>query len=314
MLTDIFQRGNLQKIEKEIEMKISGHTIPFAVLGHPIGHTLSPVMHNAAFEKMGIDAIYLAFDVHPNDLISVLHAMGKMKFRGVNLTVPLKEIAFNGIQDLDTSARVLGAVNTVSYLPDGRMIGYNTDGYGFLTALKESFGIEVNGLKVFIYGCGGAGRAVALTCAIEKAEEIILTDIVVEKCIRVSDEIKKLNPFVKVVVCETNDKNVEKLSYFADLIVQCTPCGMKKDDKSPLDVSAFRKGTYVYDLVYIYPETDFMKKARSAGALAANGLGMLLHQGAKALSIWLGCDVPLDVMRRALENEVYGKILRKNNG
>ena len=145
-------------------MNISGHTQPFAVVGHPIGHTLSPVMHNASFAALGLDAIYLAFDVKPERLMAVLPALRSMGFGGVNLTIPHKEVAFRGLEKLDASALLLGAVNTVQF-SEGGMIGHNTDGFGFLRALDEAFGRNTTDDSVFVLGSGGAGRAVALMAA-----------------------------------------------------------------------------------------------------------------------------------------------------
>ena len=152
--------GTSTAIARDMEVarhvKLSGHTKPYAVLGHPIGHTLSPVMHNASFQALGLDAIYLAFDVHPDRLMEVLPAMRDMGFGGVNLTVPLKEAAFRGLKELGPSAQWLGAVNTVEFRPDGTLKGHNTDGQGFLTALQEAFDLRVAGKRLFVLGCGGA--------------------------------------------------------------------------------------------------------------------------------------------------------------
>ena len=172
--------------------------MPFAVLGHPIGHTLSPVMHNASIKKLGMNAIYLAFDVEPKRLMEVLHSMAGMGFRGVNLTVPLKEVAFKGLKQLDISAQRLGSVNTIEFLADGSLKGYSTDGKGFLIAIKEAFGKTVKGMRVLVLGSGGAGRAVAITCAAEKAAEIIVTDVDVKRAKRVAAEIRNLVPGTKV--------------------------------------------------------------------------------------------------------------------
>ena len=125
-------------------MNLSGHTKPFAVLGHPIGHTLSPVMHNASIQELNFDGIYLALDVHPDRLMEVLPSMALMGFAGVNLTVPHKEVAFHGLDNLDASAKLFGAANTVEFTENG-MVGHNTDGYGFLKALEEAFGKTVEG-------------------------------------------------------------------------------------------------------------------------------------------------------------------------
>lgn len=284
--------------------RLSGHTRPFAVLGHPIGHTLSPVMHNAALYALGMDAVYLAFDVAPERLMEVLPAMAAMGFRGVNLTVPLKEEAFRGLKDLDESARLLRAVNTVEFCKDG-LRGHNTDGTGFLLALEEAFAVQVKGLSVFVLGCGGAGRAVALTCATNGAARIVLGDTDETRAGQVAKEIRALGLSAVAEPIAATPDVWAAASLRADLVVQATPLGMKKDDASVLPPGAFRVGQLTFDLVYMYPETAFMGAARLGGARSANGLGMLLHQGAKAFSIWTGIQPPVDIMRQALQAEVY---------
>lgn len=277
-------------------MHISGHTKPFAVLGHPIGHTLSPVMHNASLQALGWDAIYLAFDVKPEHLLLVLSSMKDMGFRGVNLTIPHKEVAFKGLTELDDSARLLGSVNTVQFTETG-MVGHNTDGFGFLKAMDEAFGSNVSGASLFVLGTGGAGRAVALTSARAGATKIMLQDLDKHRTENVAAEVRKQFPSVAVTVGGDSRE--------ADVIVQCTPLGMKKTDSSPLTPESFRAGQRAFDLVYMYPETAFMAAAKAGGAKAANGLGMLLHQGARAFAIWTGVEPRVDEMRKALEQAVY---------
>jgi shikimate dehydrogenase len=283
---------------------LSGHTQPFAVLGHPIGHTLSPVMHNAAFEALGMDAIYLAFDVAPERLMGVLPAMRDMGFRGVNLTVPLKEVAFRGFPDLEPGARALGAVNTVQFLPEG-LKGHNTDGLGFLRAVAEAFGLSVTGKTLFVLGCGGAGRAVAITAAKSGAARLILADIDDGRSQRLATELAMLTPGVTVTTTGNNTGAWLAPAREADLLVQASPIGMKPADPCPLPPEAFRAGHLAFDLVYNLPETGFMRAAAAGGAQAVNGLGMLLHQGAEAFSIWTGRPAPIDVMRQALQAALY---------
>lgn len=286
-------------------MNLSGHTKPFAVFGHPIGHTLSPIMHNASLQSLEMDAIYLAFDVHPDKLMSVLPAMRDMGFGGVNLTVPLKEVAYNGLELLDDTAKNLGAVNTVQFLEDGSIKGHNTDGYGFLAAVKEAFNCSVKDLSIFILGSGGAGRAVAITCAVEGAKKIAIADLDEERTFRLKDEIGKIAPATDVEVIP-NDKILwAEACSKAELVVQATPVGMKPDDPSLLDETAFRSGQMIFDLVYMYPQTAFMKEAVAAGAKAANGLDMLLYQGARAFTIWTGKEPDVEAMRDALKKSVY---------
>ncbi len=285
-------------------MNLSGHTKPFAVLGHPIGHTLSPAMHNASMQKLGFDGIYLALDVHPDRLMEVLPSMALMGFAGVNLTVPHKEIAFQGLEKLDESAKLFGAANTVEFADDG-MVGHNTDGYGFLKALEEAFDKAVEGDSVFVLGCGGAGRATALQAATKGVTALVLADIDAERIQRLNDEIIGLTPNVEVIQALEKPKQIE-LCRGCDLVVQASPVGMKKDDPSLLPPEAFRAGQRAFDLIYMYPETAFLSTAHGAGAKIANGLGMLLHQGARAFEIWTGVEPSVPAMRKALESAVYG--------
>ncbi len=285
-------------------MNLSGHTKPFVVLGHPIGHTLSPIMHNASMQELAFDGIYLALDVHPDELMEVLPAMAKMGFAGVNLTVPHKEIAFRGLDKLDESAQLLGAANTVHFSDEG-MVGYNTDGYGFMKALEEAFGKTIQGDAVFVLGCGGAGRATALMAAKEGAKSLVLADIDAERVQRLEDEIKALAPAVEITQALDDATKIE-LCRTCDVVVQASPVGMKQDDPSLLPPEAFCEGQRAFDLIYMYPETAFLTTAREAGAEIANGLGMLLHQGARAFEIWTGTKPSVPAMRKALELAVYG--------
>ncbi|TAN35782.1 MAG: shikimate dehydrogenase [Verrucomicrobia bacterium] len=286
-------------------MKIGSQTKVYAVLGHPIGHTFSPAMHNAAFAALGLDALYCAFDVAPQTLLGVLTAMREMGLGGLNLTVPLKEVAFRGLARLDASAKRLGAVNTIEFAHEG-LVGHNTDGYGFLRAHEEAFGCTPKDSKVFVLGAGGAGRAVALMCAEAGAREITLGDLDVIRCHRVAGEIRDHFSACAVHVSLNTDHWPEAVQA-AELIVQATPVGMKADEKPLLGAAAFHQGQRFFDLIYWFPETIHMQMARAAGATAANGLGMLLHQGARAFEIWTGQTAPLDAMRTALENELAAR-------
>ncbi|HMP74071.1 MAG TPA: shikimate dehydrogenase [Kiritimatiellia bacterium] len=281
---------------------LSGYTKPYAVLGHPIGHTLSPVMHNASIASLGLDAIYLAFDVHPDRLLPVLEAMQSMGFGGVNLTIPHKEVAFRGLDQLDESARLVGAVNTVAFTPQG-LVGHNTDGYGFLKAMEESGG-GIEGKRIFVLGAGGAGRAVALVSARAGAAQIALADLDHSRCEAVAAEIHHAAPGIEALLATTPDQQIARCRE-ADIIVQATPVGMKPGDRPLLPSQAFRPGQHAFDLIYMVPETIFMAEARLGGATTANGLGMLLHQGARAFEIWTGQSPDIHAMRTALERAVY---------
>jgi shikimate dehydrogenase len=261
-------------------------------------------MHNASLRALDRDAVYLAFDVAPGRLDAVLPAMRDMGFGGVNLTVPLKEVGLQCMDELDASAGLVGAVNTVEFTDTGAMRGHNTDGAGFLLALQEAFGAHVEGRSVFMLGCGGAGRGVAITCAREGAASLCLTDIDTARAQRLRKEIESVAAGVAVRTVPPDEAAAACPD--ADLVVQATPVGMKPTDPPLLKADAFREGQCVFDLVYMYPETAFMAEAGKAGAEAANGLGMLLHQGAHAYRIWTGEEPDVAAMREALESAVYG--------
>lgn len=285
-------------------MNISGTTTPYAVLGHPVSHSLSPAMHNASLESLGEDEVYLAFDVAPEKLLQVLEAMRAMGFGGVNLTVPLKQVAREGLSLIDDSAWLLGAVNTVEFTDEG-MVGHNTDGYGFTQAVYEAFDFEIEGRSVFVLGCGGAGRAVALTCADLGAGAIVLSDVDEERVCQVRSEIADMGSQATLASPGGPEEQIE-LCRAADLVIQASPVGMRPDDPLLLKAEAFRSGQLVYDLIYMFPETRLLTEARAAGALVSNGLGMLLHQGARSYKIWTGRDPDIEAMRTALEQSVYG--------
>ena len=328
-------------------MNISTSTRLFAVLGHPIAHSLSPRMQNAAIQEMGLDAVYLSFDVRPERLMNTLKLMAEIGFSGVNLTVPLKEVAFRGLKNLDPNAKILGSLNTVKFLGremicagkggpaaprtgissakssvaaerDGHRItdsllemkGYSTDGPGFLAALKNKFKRSPKGLAVFLLGCGGAGRAVGLTCASAGAKKIILTDSEPARADKLMADLKALKPAPDVEIVPDDRSARNRAACAAELIVQATPIGMHKTDAPLLDAEAFSKKQMLYDLIYMFPETGLMKIARKQGALTANGIDMLAFQGALSLEIWTGEKAPADLMRKELEKAVYGSVKR----
>ncbi len=286
-------------------IRISGSTRSYAVLGHPVAHSLSPVMHNASIENLGIDAVYLAYDVCPGDLKAALNAMRAMNFGGVNLTVPLKETAVPLMSSLADSARLLGAVNTVRFASSG-LEGHNTDGSGFLRALEECFGQGVEGENLLIIGCGGAGRAVALTAAVNGVRGIALSDIERERTMLLAGEIGRAAPGVTVKTAG-NAAELKDFASRAGLIIQASPVGMDASEAPLLSSEVFDTGQRLFDLVYNHPETAIMREAKSAGAQTANGLSMLLHQGAISFEIWTGMQPDMEAMRSALQKAVYGE-------
>ncbi|HKL20469.1 MAG TPA: hypothetical protein VJ904_01610, partial [Tichowtungia sp.] len=206
---------------------------------------------------------------------------------------------------LNKSAQILGAVNTVEFSDDGP-VGHNTDGYGCLKALEEAFGKTAADDDVFVLGCGGAGRAVALMAALDGAKSIALADVDADRTAALAAEISERTPAVEIFQCLEKENQTARCRA-ADLIIQASPVGMKKEDPSLMPPDAFCDGQRVFDLIYMYPETALLTVAREQGAQVANGLGMLLHQGAKAFEIWTGIRPDVAAMRTALETAVYGE-------
>ncbi|MCX6993284.1 MAG: shikimate dehydrogenase [Kiritimatiellaeota bacterium] len=287
-------------------ININPSTTPYAVLGHPIRHSLSPRMQNAAFEALAMDAVYLAFDVPPEKLMQTLPVLAELGFAGLNLTVPLKEVAFRGLADLDEAARRLGSVNTIK-IDAGGLKGFSTDGEGFLRAVRETFDLSVKGLSLFLLGCGGAGRAVAMACAAAGAKRIMLADADRTRLTKLEADLRALGLKTDISAVGTEPQAWRRVCREAELVVHATPVGMHTGEPSVLPPDAFHSGQRVYDLIYMSPETVLMHAAREAGARTSNGLGMLLHQGALSFSIWTGREAPVAVMRRVLEEAVYGK-------
>lgn len=273
-----------------------------AVLGSPVAHSASPAMHNAAFQALGLNWCYVAFEVDPRNLRSAIEGARALNIAGFNLTVPHKLLAVEMMDELDESAKMYGAVNTVKFeRSDGatRVIGFNTDADAIATALREGLGVKLRGAKVLLLGAGGAGRTAALKLASERVAELYLANRTVSKAEEITNEITKRFPSVKVATGYPPGK--------IDLILNATSLGLKPADTSPLDEEQFTlsHAKAVYDMIYRPAQTRLLASAKRAGCETANGLGMLLHQGAKAFKIWTGKTAPIEVMRRALVSEVY---------
>jgi shikimate dehydrogenase len=290
-----------------------------AVYGHPVKHSASPAMHNAAIVELGLNWRYLAFDVEPADLRAAITGAQRMKFIGLNLTVPHKLLALEMLDELDTSARTYGAVNTVLFegrtqsadwaplrscdpgeVRETRSRGFNTDAFGIAQSLREDLGMNVL-RSVLVLGAGGAARAAILKLADGGAKDLYLVNRTVTKAEQIAKEIRDRFPEVEVHLSYPANK--------VDLVLNATSLGLKANDPLPYDSArfSFKDGGAAYDMIYQPAETRFLKEAAGAGCRTANGLGMLLYQGAKALEIWAGVPAPVEVMRRALKDHIYGE-------
>ncbi len=256
-------------------------------------------MHNAAFAALGLNWRYLALEVDPKNLRAAIAGARAMNFAGLNLTVPHKLLAVDMVDELDASAKMWGAVNTIKF-ENGRAIGFNTDADAIVSSLREELQIELRGAKVLLLGAGGAGRTAALKLAAENVAELSLVNRTASKAEEIAAEIKKQFPSVKVSVGYPQAE--------VDLILNATSLGLKPEDGSPLDEKQFslKQTRAVYDMIYQPAETKLLAAAKKSGCKTANGIGMLVHQGAKAFELWTGQPAPVAVMRRAVEGSVYG--------
>jgi shikimate dehydrogenase len=275
-----------------------------AVLGSPIRHSASPAMHNAAYAALGLNWRYLAFEVDPKNLRVAIEGARAMGLVGLNLTVPHKLLAVDMMDELDASAKTWGAVNTIKFAPEAagniRAIGFNTDADGLAKSLREDLQVELRGARVLLLGAGGAGRTAALKLAAERVKELFLVNRTVSKAEEIAGEVQRQFPTVKVAV------GYPKAD--VDLLLNATSLGLKPEEGSPLGETKFSLNQIraVYDMIYKPAETPLLAAARAAGCKTANGIGMLVGQGAKAFEIWTGLAAPTAVMRGAAEGSIYG--------
>lgn len=275
---------------------ISGRTGVLGVIGHPVAHSASPAMHNAALAATGLDYVYVAFPVPPEGAAHVGGAMRHLGVRGLNVTVPHKQAVIPGLDEVAPEARAIGAVNTIDHR-DGRLVGHNTDAYGVLASLREG-GLERLPPKVALLGAGGAAKAVlhALLCRGE-VEEVILLNRTLSRAESLAEAMDDGRRVRVAPLAETGSVRE------AGLVINATSIGMEPEaGVSPLgDGSVLHDGMVVLDIVYKPLRTRLLEQARAAGARALDGLGMLVHQGARSFEIWTGVQPPVDAMRRAIE-------------
>lgn len=280
---------------------VDARTRLFAVLGWPVAHSLSPVLHNAALRAVGYNAVYVACAVPPASLGAAMDGVRALGIDGVNITVPHKEAVMAHLDWVDPAATEVGAVNTVVNR-DGRLLGYNTDGAGFLAALEEA-GFAPAGCAALVLGAGGAGRSVAVALARAGARRLWIANRTLERAVMLAGAVARLPGAAATVEALPLDHDaLRAIAPEADLVVNCTSVGLGRHGaaQSPWDGFRFlRPGTLVMDLIYNPERTAFLAGAEAAGLRAVNGLGMLVHQAALAWERWFGRPGPVEVMRAA---------------
>ena len=277
---------------------INGHTEVCGVIGYPVKHTFSPFMHNSAFKECGINAVYLAFEVAPENLKDAVLGLRALGIKGFNVTIPHKENIIRHLDELSDEAKFLGAVNTVA-VRGSKLVGFNTDGLGFIDSLKSDLKMNPKGKSVFIFGAGGAARAISFSLAKEKAKRIVLTDIDSEKAAVLADSISKKTGCAAFAI--RFDKNaIKELILNSQLVINASPCGMNIKDPLLINPEWLHRNLAVYDIVYSRFETKLLKTALARGVPSSGGINMLLRQGARAFKLWTNHKPPIDVMKKAL--------------
>jgi shikimate dehydrogenase len=273
-------------------MDISGKTKITGIFGNPIDHTLSPAMHNSAFESLQIDACYVPFRVTPDNLSDAVRSIRSLNILGVNITVPHKEKVLPLLDRIDEEASFIGAVNTVTN-QDGFLTGYNTDGRGFLSSLAEVT-VSIENKNIILIGTGGAARSVSYYLS-EKASKLSLFDIDTPKAVKLASDLNQIRN--NIVLLDTME-NIDE----PDIIINATPLGLKPGDPLPIKPDHITSKMVVCDLVY--KKTRLLQEAEKRNARTVNGSGMLLWQGVLAFELWTGVKPPIDVMRDALMSRI----------
>jgi shikimate dehydrogenase len=282
-------------------MDITGKTRVCGVIGDPIEHTLSPIIHNAAFNALKLDYTFLAFKVKPVEVENAVNAMRALNLRGLNVTMPHKSTVMNFLDRTDLSAQIVNSVNTILN-KESKLFGFNTDGVGALKALREN-GVEPKGRKVLLLGAGGAARAIAYTMA-KEADELAVLNRTVKQAQALAKLLEKAAN-KKIVAGSLSPTEIQHNLQDSDILINATSIGMKpKADESLVAPKLLRSNLAVMDIVYNPIETKLAKEAKAAGAKVVSGVEMLIYQGAASFELWTGKSAPVEVMRQAALNHL----------
>ncbi len=284
-------------------MDINSSTKLYGIFGHPIGHSFSPPMHNAAFQKLNLNCVYLAFDILPQNLSAAVNSIRQLNIQGINVTIPHKQEIINCLDEISDEAKYTGAVNTVKN-NDGKLFGHNTDVGGFLKDLEVEFGIrEFSEISACLIGAGGAARAVLSGLCMKGIKKVVIANRTKSKASELANYFLKRFSGIEINSADLKDHSeIKKCLENSNLLINSSSPGMTGHDPLNIPLDSLPKNSYVYDLVYNPKETELVKQAKSLGHRSASGLGMLLYQGAESFEYWTNKKAPIDVMKKALGN------------
>lgn len=281
-------------------MGVKATTDIYGIFGHPVKHSLSPDMHNSAFNTLGLNSVYVAFDIDPESIEEATRAIRVMGIRGINITIPHKQTIIPYLDEVSPDAKLTGAVNTVKN-ENGRLLGYNTDVGGFLRAIREDLDFSPEGNTLFLIGAGGAARAVLSAFCMNGGAVVYITDIIKDKALELANQFKANFQNITIETVELDNQNlIEQKLNEADILVNASPAGMDSVGSLDIPLTSLNKNAVVYDLVYKPPDTSLLKEAKQLGHKASGGLSMLLYQGAESFEIWTGENAPVEIMKKAL--------------
>lgn len=280
-------------------MIIKGSTEILGIFGYPIEHSLSPAMQNAAIKQLGLDMIYVPWEVKPGALEKALDGVRAMGIKGINLTIPHKEEALKYLDEISDEARIIGAANTVIN-NKGILSGHNTDGRGLLLSLKENHSFSPSGKRAVVIGAGGASRGIAASLALSGAKEILIANRTVEKASSLAKELKGKTS--KPSFFATGLDSDEMRNFFAktDILINASSAGMNGENNLDLPLKLLPADAIVADIVYKPLETALLSNARKFGLKTEDGLGMLACQGAMSFELWTGKSPPTGIMKKTL--------------
>jgi len=279
-------------------MNITSKTKTLGIFGYPISHTLSPAMHNAVIKALGLDMVYLPFEVKPSNLKEAINGIKSLGIIGVNITIPHKESVIRFLDDISEEARLVGAVNTIVN-KDRKLVGYNTDGSGYMASLKEELGFNPKSKRIIIIGAGGAARGILAALATQKPKSITVANRTLSRAVSLIKAFKGKFRDTRFEAINLDD-NMLKMSFNSvDLLINTTSVGMKQGKTLKIPLETLPKIAIVSDIIYNPLETLLLKKAKKFGLTTHGGLGMLVHQGARSFKLWTGMDAPMNVMRKA---------------
>lgn len=278
---------------------INSETVMYGVIGDPIVHSKSPIMMNRAFSALQINAAYAAFHIKPHDLQVALAGMKAMHFGGLNVTIPHKVAVMSFVDELDESARISGAVNTIVN-NDGRWIGYNTDGIGYVRSLQEETGMQLRGKRIAVLGAGGAARGIIYALALQQPEIIYILNRTVERAEQLAVTMQSFADVKAFALVEA-----DRLLHDVDLVINTTDIGMHPHvDRAPLNTALLHESLTVSDIVYNPRMTKLLSEAEKRGCTIHGGLGMFIYQGAYAFEYWTGQPAPVAIMHETVEQSL----------